>query len=463
MAFNYKSKAMEMESDTSKRSRWKYHSIVTLLLSTVTCFCFTLNGAPSEAPWIANAHRKIELKENNANELGAKLEYLRKQYTRKIKEKKKLFFMTVENEDDYSRDEIKAMEKKIERMDKEIKELEVKLINIENQARNSKKIVKKLKRVIKNAESGYRRIKSASENDLEDLKLKTMKEFITVEDGKVKEVKKKKRFSFFSKFRLPRKEKSELHTIMKHKSKKSSETVKKKKETKKAVQHKQLTKEKEKIKKEAKKPKKMPRKKKIKAASPEPVPDKILLNADSILIDDFNAAEPTNKLGNRTNAYQMTPSTSMIDFQTDTIEGAESGVLRLEFDKKNKGGPHWRGGWCGYYSMLRDGNTGAYLNASEFKYISFWVKGETGKENFAIGLADKRWDQLGDSVKSNQVNFYVKNSKLNTKWQKVKIPLEEFEIDKHQLASVSICFESFCFRNGAGSGSVYIDNLALEK
>ena len=107
--------------------------------------------------------------------------------------------------------------------------------------------------------------------------------------------------------------------------------------------------------------------------------------------------------------------------------------------------------------------TNKYLDASGYNYISLWVKGETGKENFAVGLADRRWDELGDSVKSNHIKSYIKNSRLTSKWQKVRVPLDAFSIDRQQLASISICFESFCFPNGSGSGSVYIDNLALEK
>lgn len=419
--------------------------------------CLTLNSAPSEVPWISNAYEQIDLKENNSNELNAKLEYLRKQYARKIKEKKQLFFATVNNENDYSKDEIKAIEKKIERIGKEANVLEVKLVNIENQAEHSQIVVKKLKGIMNSAESDYARIKSLVENDLDDLKLKTMKKFNSAADEKVKMKKKKKKSSFFSRFHWHKKKKSELSWSERRKLKKSHKSVKLESPTEKSSSRVRLV---EKRAKTMKKAKKQSAKNKAVAEDTQFL---FTLKSNNLLIDDFNSAERKNILGNRSNTYQMAPSTTLIDFQTDTIEGVKSGVIRIEFDKKNKGGPHWKGGWCGYYTMLKDENTDSYLNASNFNYVSFWVKGETGRENFAIGLADKRWDELGDSVKSNQVTYYAKNSKLNKTWQKVKIPLEEFTIDKHKLASLSICFESFCFPNGDGYGSVYIDNIALEQ
>ena len=189
----------------------------------------------------------------------------------------------------------------------------------------------------------------------------------------------------------------------------------------------------------------------------------MVMSADMLFIDDFNSAKRKNNLGNRSNTYQMAPSSAIIDFMTGTIEGSTSGILRIDYNKKSKEGPHWQGGWCGYYSILKDDATNKYLDASGYNYISLWIKGKTGKENFAIGLADRRWDELGDSVKSNQIKAYIKNSKLTSTWQKVRIPLDEFSIDRQQLASIAICFESFCFPNGGGRGSVFIDNLALEK
>ncbi len=243
-----------------------------------------------------------------------------------MKEKKQLFFATVDNENGYSKDEIKAIGKKIERIGKEANELEVKLIDIENQAEHGQIVVAKLKEIMNNAESDYGRIKSAAENDLEDLKLKTMKKFDSAANEKVKMVKKKKKkSSFFSRFRLHKKKKSEGSAKQSHHAEKKKSSSVKSSKTERLI---------EKRAKAMKKERKWSSKKKTADTDSQFL---FTLKTNGLLIDDFNSAGFKNILGNRANTYQMAPSTTLVDFQTDTISGVKSGVLRIEFDKKNNG------------------------------------------------------------------------------------------------------------------------------
>ncbi len=198
-------------------------------------------------------------------------------------------------------------------------------------------------------------------------------------------------------------------------------------------------------------------------AVPSQPPGSMRYTDKILVIDDFNSAITANNFNNKTNTYERDPSTAYINFVTDNVSGNDSGVLKLTFDKKNEGGPNGQGGWCGYYSILRDPNTNDYLDVSELKYISFSLKGANGAENFVIGLADQHWEKLEDSIKSNQIISYLNQDQLGTKWQKVRIPLSEFKLDLTKVASIAICFESYCFPNGAGQGTVFIDDLAFEK
>jgi len=134
--------------------------------------------------------------------------------------------------------------------------------------------------------------------------------------------------------------------------------------------------------------------------------------------------------------------------------------LMIKFDKKNQGGPYGHGGWCGYYTLLRSGSR--YLDATKFKNITFFVKGETGSEGFKMGLADKHWEGLGDSVKSEPISKYLPDGKITTQWQKATVPLSTFYLKHNELASLAICFETECFPEGAGKGTVYLDDLKLE-
>ena len=196
-----------------------------------------------------------------------------------------------------------------------------------------------------------------------------------------------------------------------------------------------------------------------------------------IMVDDFEGDEVKNKLGNRANVFIKSPSKCMVSRREDLINGKKKHVLLVKYEKLNRGGPYDSGGWCGYYTLLK--SPGAlvaptpenpnppaqeeqYLDGSAFKAIGFWVRGEKGDENFVVGLSDRHWDRIGDSVKSQEIAKYLPQGKLTTQWQKATIPLDEFFLDHGQLASVSIVFDGDLFPESGHSGTLYISDIALE-
>lgn len=186
-----------------------------------------------------------------------------------------------------------------------------------------------------------------------------------------------------------------------------------------------------------------------------------------LVIDDFEAAAPVNKLGGNSNTYVMEPSRALAlrvkDQAPSTGSGQAhrgAGALMLKYDKKGTGGPHETGGWCGYYTLLKSGSR--YFDVSGYSAVSFWVKGAAGGENFVLGVVDQHWDEVGDSVKSEPIGIYLPAGKLTTEWQKAVIPLDTFLVDMTKLASLAICFEGSVFPNGVGKGTVYLDDLMLE-
>ena len=180
--------------------------------------------------------------------------------------------------------------------------------------------------------------------------------------------------------------------------------------------------------------------------------------AATALIDDFEDGG-SSKVGQRSNTYIMAPSRALA---VKTAEGAHGGAkaLMLKYDKKDKGGPYDSGGWCGYYTLLKTGSR--YFDATGYKSLTLWVKGTSGGENFAVGLSDRHWDEVGDSVKSEEIGKYLPSGKLTTEWQKATIPLSTFMVEMKELASIAICFEGSLFPGGAGKGTVYVDDLMLE-
>ncbi len=183
--------------------------------------------------------------------------------------------------------------------------------------------------------------------------------------------------------------------------------------------------------------------------------------AEPLLIDNFQGSEDANRLGNRVNVFFQDPSESLASRGHDVIAGEQKRVLKLKYKKNNQGGPFNSGGWCGYYTLLKSGKD-KFFDAGGYRAITFWVRGEGGYENFVIGVSDRRWDVLGDSVKSQEIGAYLPAGKLTTEWQKASVPLSEFFVDMKQLAAISIVFDGELYPTGGQQGIVYFSDIALE-
>jgi len=202
----------------------------------------------------------------------------------------------------------------------------------------------------------------------------------------------------------------------------------------------------------------------VPSVSPSPASSaQVQSNPKILVIDDFEGDETKNRIGSRANVYVKAPSKVMVAKRDDCVSGRNTKVLMIKYDKKNTGGPNGMGGWCGYYTLIKNEKTNQYLDGAGYNYITFWVKGATGNENFMVGLADEHWDKIGDSLKSEEIGVYLEKGKIGTQWQKAKVPLNAFFLDIANLSSITINFEADCFPEGAGAGAVFIDDIALEK
>ena len=182
------------------------------------------------------------------------------------------------------------------------------------------------------------------------------------------------------------------------------------------------------------------------------------LSADELVVSHFN--KRTNELGGNSSVYQQAPSKAMVTLVSEGAYDAGGKALKIDYDKKGTGGPYGKGGWCGFYTLLKQGEK--FFDASKFKTLHFWVKGVKGDENFRVGIADKQWDSLGDSVKSEDIGKYLPAGKITTEWQEATVPLEVFYLDLTELASIVIAFEQDCFPGGVGQGTVSIDEMVLK-
>ncbi len=171
--------------------------------------------------------------------------------------------------------------------------------------------------------------------------------------------------------------------------------------------------------------------------------DEIVLKGE-LLLDNFDHSD-LNLLGRKANAYKRLPSVCAFSRVTEPHVGPHGRSLRLDYDKQTTG-------WCGYYTLLNQID-GAYFDLSAFKSVQFWVRGAKGGETFEIGMADKSWLTIGDSVKAGPIEKYLPK-RVTTKWQEVVIPLSDFgKLVWSEMGSFVINFPT------PGKGTVFLDDL----
>ena len=163
-----------------------------------------------------------------------------------------------------------------------------------------------------------------------------------------------------------------------------------------------------------------------------------------LLLDNFDHND-LNLLGRKASTYKKLPSYVLTERVEEPRIGDRGRSLKLQYFKKNTG-------WTGYYTLLNQID-GEYYDLSKFDTVSFWVRGEKGGEDFELGLADKNWIIIGDSLKAGQVSDYLPDG-VTTEWQQVEIPLKDYgQLDLSEMGSFVINF------NILGESTVYIDDL----
>lgn len=170
-----------------------------------------------------------------------------------------------------------------------------------------------------------------------------------------------------------------------------------------------------------------------------------------LLIDNFESPI-RNQVGGDRNSFQKDPSGASFA-RVQEIQGQANDrgyALRLTGEKKSTG-------WCGAWVHLFDheDNVENWLDASEFDYLSIWIKGETGSEEIAIKVADKFWYELEDSWVVGRTSNLLPHG-ITTEWQELRIPVAKMRrIKPENLATVVFEFEK------QGKQTIYIDDISF--
>lgn len=165
-----------------------------------------------------------------------------------------------------------------------------------------------------------------------------------------------------------------------------------------------------------------------------------------LVMDDFNDGEKPNNVGGGSGIFQnnATCSDFIYNGNPDNVYGREGYSLKLNYDVTNPDS------YSGYWAALNG------IDLSSYRYVSLWVKGETGGEIFKVELKN-------NSASRNKAYVYLTDylaTGITTEWQKVLIPLRAFANlgDWTNMKEFCITFE-----NSANelhpSGTVYVDDI----
>lgn len=174
------------------------------------------------------------------------------------------------------------------------------------------------------------------------------------------------------------------------------------------------------------------------------------------LIMDFDLSMQ-NEMGGYYNRIVKEPSRISVYQDRSSFFGKSGRSLKIVADKREEG-------WCGIWMHLF--NTMDELGKKEvrfydpvkegYRYLSFMVRGEKGRENFFIGVADRERMKAEDSVRAGAVSDFLKTG-ITRQWQEVLIPLEDLGIDLAEFGLINFDFSEM------GKQTVYIDSVCFKK
>lgn len=175
---------------------------------------------------------------------------------------------------------------------------------------------------------------------------------------------------------------------------------------------------------------------------------------DGKVLADFNTPAPNNISGNY-GAFGGTPQDAYVCKEAidDIVKhGADGSSMRLVYNVGKEGS------YNGFWMKLGPADVGNNFDASPYKKLSFWIKGDQKS-----GTPNKLKVELKGDPGTPVAKKYV--GELNADWKKVEIPLEELAaqgVDLKKLNEFVVVFEQREASPGT-SGAVYIDDVMVEK
>ncbi|MFH1540795.1 MAG: glucoamylase family protein [Elusimicrobiota bacterium] len=174
-------------------------------------------------------------------------------------------------------------------------------------------------------------------------------------------------------------------------------------------------------------------------------------NPSTLIIDDFDDGVSPNNLGAPGGSFTGSGGTANEIIVSTVAVGGSGCSLQINYNVSANES------YSGYWTRFHHTNP---RDLSDYKYLSFYVKGGVGGEFFKIELSTG----AGGWKSRIYINDYLDGG-VTTQWKKVTIPFDNFcnVTDWTKIYEMTIVFEKSAAttNNSSTSGSIYIDNLII--
>ncbi|MGH8245324.1 MAG: hypothetical protein ACREUU_02705, partial [Gammaproteobacteria bacterium] len=170
----------------------------------------------------------------------------------------------------------------------------------------------------------------------------------------------------------------------------------------------------------------------------------------ALLLWDFDQGV-ANAWGGTYNFFARDPSWTRVYLDSRVRRSARGYSLRVTAHRESQG---FCGVWLEFfpdYAAPRN-----LLDATPFRYLSLWIKGQKGGEKFDLKLVDDADEAKAELIPTRPVQAYLAAG-VTPRWQEVRIPLQDFrQINLGRLRHLVLDFKT------PGDYRVYLDDLSLK-
>ncbi|WP_419189123.1 hypothetical protein [Stieleria marina] len=154
-----------------------------------------------------------------------------------------------------------------------------------------------------------------------------------------------------------------------------------------------------------------------------------------LLADSFDGTQ--NQLRGYRNTFELEPSKASCKRTPNASVGRNGLGMQITAEREDFG-------YCGLWIHFFD-HTAAepkYLDVSQARYLSFWVRGTAGGEQFTVRLADDDWIAEDDSVAIGGIDEFLMGG-VTQDWQQVFVPLSEaHSLNLQRLGGLILNFDT---------------------